>query len=288
MVRYGSPDVGFILQGGRSLLADLTTHSIDREAIIEETTVLGDADEQHAKVGINKAAITQEGFFDDGTDRIHDALVGLTEEIACVSDAGNALPSAGVARPCVGIKGQIQVNYQRAASRGELHKASASYKANGIVEECVLLAHHVARTADPGDTESTSHDNAASSAAGGAAYLQVSALALGGFTNVQEERAKRNIERQRLRLTERGLGLQERGLDIRERGQDITAQTSAERLLFEREEMHKRFGQQKVEFDAKQLKLRKDADGAQMLRFRTTIKELLDAGVQPDDRRIRN
>ena len=185
MVRYGSPDVGFILQGGRSLLADLTTHSIDREAIIEETTVLGDADEQHAKVGVNKAAITQEGLFDDGTDRINDALVGLTEEIACVSDAGNALPSGGVARPCVGIKGQIQVNYQRSASRGELHKAAASYMANGIVEECVLLAHHIARTADPGDTEATSHDNAASSASGGAAYLQVSALALGGYTNVQ-------------------------------------------------------------------------------------------------------
>ncbi|KKL47902.1 hypothetical protein LCGC14_2330870, partial [marine sediment metagenome] len=38
MTRYGSPDVGFILQGGRSVLADLTTHSMDREAITEETT----------------------------------------------------------------------------------------------------------------------------------------------------------------------------------------------------------------------------------------------------------
>ncbi len=185
MTRYGSPDVGFILQGGRSLLADLTTHSIDREAMTEDTTVLGDGDEQHAKVGINAAKIKQEGLFDDGTDRINDALVGLTEEIACAGDAGNALPAAGVARPCVGIKGQIQVDYERITNRGELHKAAASYKANGIVEECVLLHPHVAETSDPGDTESNSHDNAASSAAGGAAYLQVSALTLGGFTNLQ-------------------------------------------------------------------------------------------------------
>ena len=185
MARYGSPDVGFILQGGRNLLADLTVVTIDREAILEETTVLGDADEQHAAVGINKAVISQDGFYDDATDRINDALVGLSEQVACVGYAGNALPAAGVARPCVGIKGQIQSTYVRAASRNELHKASAAYMANGIVEECVLLAHHIARTADPGDTESTSHDNAASSAAGGAAYLQVSALALGGFTNVQ-------------------------------------------------------------------------------------------------------
>ena len=184
-MRYGSPDVGFILQGGRSLLADLTVVTIDREAILEETTVLGDSDEQHAKIGLNKAVITQEGFYDDGTDRINDALVGLTEEIACVGYAGNALPSSGVARPCVGIKGQLQTTYVRAASRNELHKASAAYVANGIVEELVLLAHHVARTSDSGDTESTSHDNAASSADGGAAYLQVSALALGGYDSVQ-------------------------------------------------------------------------------------------------------
>ena len=185
MVRYGSDQVGFILQGGRNLLADLTVVTIDREAIIEETMVLGDSDEQHAAVGVNKAIISQEGFYDDDTDRINDALVGLTEEVACIGYAGNALPSGGVARPCVGIKGQLQTTYVRAASRNELHKASAAYVANGIVEELVLLAHHVARTSDPGDTESNSHDNAASSASGGAAYLQVSALTLGGYTSVQ-------------------------------------------------------------------------------------------------------
>lgn len=185
MTRYGSPDVGFILQGGRSLLADLTTHSIDREAITEDTTVLGLGDEAHASVGLKKASISQEGIFDDDTDRINDALVGLTEEIACVGEAGNVLPAAGVARPCVGIKGQIQVNYNRIAERGALTKAAASYLANGIVEECVLLHPHIAETSDPGDTESNSHDNAASSANGGAAYLQVSALNLGGYTSVQ-------------------------------------------------------------------------------------------------------
>lgn len=185
MARYGSPDVGFILQGGRNLLADLTVVTIDRETILEETTVLGDAAEQHAKVGLNKAVITQEGFFDDDTDRSNDALVGLSEQVACIGYAGNALPSGGVARPCVGIKGQMQTTYVRGPSRGELHKASAAYVANGIVEECVLLANHIARTSDPGDTESTSHDNAASSASGGAAYLEVSALTLGGFTSVQ-------------------------------------------------------------------------------------------------------
>ena len=185
MTRYGSPDVGFILQGGRSLLADLTQHSIDREAMTEEVTVLGDNDEQHAKVGLNAASVTQEGIFDDGSDRINDALVGLTEEVACVGEAGNVLPASGVSRPCIGIKGQIQVNYNRIAERGGLHKAAASYKANGIVEECVLLHPHTVETSDPGDTESNSDDNAASSASGGAAYLQCSALTLGGFTNLQ-------------------------------------------------------------------------------------------------------
>ncbi len=42
-----------------------------------------------------------------------------------------------------------------------------------------------AETSDPGDTESNSHDNTVSSADGGAGYLQVSALVLGGYTSVQ-------------------------------------------------------------------------------------------------------
>ena len=184
MVRYGSPDVGFILQGGRNLLGDLVVVTIDREAILEDDTTLGDADGTHAKIGVNKAVVTQEGFYDDAADRINAALVGMTEEVACVGYAGNALPSGGVARPAVGFKGQIQNDYKRTASRGELHKASASYMANGIVEELVLLHPHSVETSDPGDTESTSHDNAASSANGGAAYLQCSVLTLGGFTDL--------------------------------------------------------------------------------------------------------
>ncbi len=184
MSRYGSPDVGFILQGGRNLLGDLTVVKIEREAIIEDDTTLGDSDETHAKVGINKAKISQEGFYDDAANRINVALVGMTEEVACVGYAGNALPASGVARPAVGIKGQIENTYERTGERNGLHKASAEYMANGPVEELVLLHPHTAETTDPGDTEMNSHDNAASSADGGAAYLQCSALTLGGFTDL--------------------------------------------------------------------------------------------------------
>ncbi len=184
MTRYGSPDVAFVLQGGRDLKADLTTHSIDREAIIEETLVLGESDETHAAVGINKASISQDGIFDDRANGINDALVGLTEEVMCVGFAGNVLPASGVARDFVGMKGQIQNNYNRIAERGALTKAAASYLANGIVEECKLLHPHTAETAASGNTDGNSHDNAASSANGGAGYMQISKLTLGGYTDV--------------------------------------------------------------------------------------------------------
>jgi hypothetical protein len=51
------------------------------------------------------------------------------------------------------------------------------------VEEGVVLHAHAAETAD-GDTTATSVDNAAQTTAGGAVYLQVSALTLGGFDDL--------------------------------------------------------------------------------------------------------
>lgn len=106
-------------------------------------------------------------------------------------------------------------------------------------------------------------------------------LALGGFTRAEEERAKRDLESERL-------GVLRRGQDVQKRGQDITAQTAAERLLADREEAHEKFGLAKLKFSAEQLKIRKDEDGAQLAGARNEIKKLLDAGFTRDDPRVRN
>lgn len=185
MVKRGSADVGFLLFGGRDIKGFMTTVNFTREAMLEEITGLGEPDERHAKVGLNKARLSQSGFFDDVAGGSNDALVGLAETVACVGFAGNVLPASGVARDFSGIDGAIQATYDRNPAKGELHKASAEMTMDGAVEEGKILHPLGAETSDPGDTESNSHDNTVSSADGGAGYLQVSALVLGGYTSVQ-------------------------------------------------------------------------------------------------------
>jgi hypothetical protein len=180
MTKYGSADVAFLLFGGRDIKGFMTTVNLTREAKIEETTGLGVADETHAKVGVNMARLTQSGFFDDAAGASNEALVGLAETVAAIGLAGNV-----IGRAFIGMDGAIQATYDRNPSKDELHKAAAAMTMDGAVEEGVILHELSAETSDPGDTESDSVDNAASSANGGAGYLEVTALALGGYTSVQ-------------------------------------------------------------------------------------------------------
>ena len=176
-MRYGSDQVGFVLLGGRDILGTLTDLDHDRMAVLEETTVLGVADESHAKVGVNRGSLKQRGFYDDAADSVNDALVTLAQSVMTIGLEGNTL-----GKQFTGWAGAIVAQYRRIASGAALHKADGDYQVTGKVEDGTILHTHKTETADP-FTE-TSDDNAASSANGGAGYLQVSALALGGFTNI--------------------------------------------------------------------------------------------------------
>lgn len=179
MARYGSGQVGFLLSGGYDLLGTSTELTIEREAILEETTVLGGADEEHAFVGVKRGRITQNGFYDDAADSSNDAMVGLAERVLVIGLEGNT-----VGKKFVGFAGAIQHMYSRVMSRGALHRANAEYQANGAIEEGVIIHTHSQETAASGNTEGSSVDNGASSASGGAGYLEISALTLGGYTDV--------------------------------------------------------------------------------------------------------
>lgn len=146
----------------------------------EETTALGDSATEHTYTGIQKATLTQQGFYDDaaaGQNAAFAANIG-TAPVLCFGIEGNT-----IGEKFIGYSGAMQVTWERIANRGQLHKANARYDGSGIVEEGLILQDHSAETGASGDTTASSVDNSASSASGGSGYVQVSALTLGGYTN---------------------------------------------------------------------------------------------------------
>jgi hypothetical protein len=179
MARYGSADVGFLVANGLNILGTVTQIEDVREAIIEETTALGVPWESHAAVGVKRFDLSQQGFYDDAANSSNAALVNPGASVVLAfAPAGNV---AG--RPFVGSP-MVQVDYVRNLSRGALHKANASYKSTGNHDEGVILHALGAETANGNTEGALSQDAGVLSSLGGAGYLEMTALTLGGFTNL--------------------------------------------------------------------------------------------------------
>lgn len=181
MARKSSADVGFLLIGGRSVLgAPLTEIGESRERLVEQVDGLGDTDDKWGDVGVSQFEMTQSGFYNSGTGSYHEALELSNPQVLMYGPEGNAIGDDIVA-----LSG-VRTTYNRLPARGEFHKANAVYKAEDGPEELGksrISAHHVARTT-AGPTDTASHDWTAATTVGGAAYLGVSALTLGGYTNL--------------------------------------------------------------------------------------------------------
>ena len=134
MTRYGYPDLKIEFDNSSDALQDMSQYimdtppSFDREAIIEEITAVGDNDEAHAKVGLNKVnTIDMGGAFDDqattGPDAIFNAL-GDTRTLK-ITWGGSKTSSV----ECI-IK-----NYVREAVRGALTLFEVTLQPTGAVTE---------------------------------------------------------------------------------------------------------------------------------------------------------
>lgn len=178
MARFGPADVNFLLVGGRNILNDTIQIQDSREALIEETTVLGSAVEEHAYVGVRRYTLSLNGFYNDAAGESDSALVTVGQSVVVMfATEGNT-----IGKPVVATL-MAQADYQRMIERGALHKVSASYVSEQGHDEAVILHALGARTTDD-DTEATPVDNGASSANGGTAYLEVEALTLDGYDSV--------------------------------------------------------------------------------------------------------
>lgn len=180
MARYGSNEIAFVLLGGYSIAGALSDLEATTEALLEETTTLGDAWVEQSPVGLQRAQLTLRGFYDDAQAGINAALAEQSgaRRVLCYGVEGNT-----IGKRFVGFAGAMQARYVRIATRGELHKARGEFAGAGVVEEGRIVHPLGAETAASGDTTGTPVDDGAASAAGGAAYLQVSGLVLGGYTS---------------------------------------------------------------------------------------------------------
>lgn len=181
MAKYGSAQVGFLLVGGFSLLAsdvfDLSG-PVD-EAVMDESTALGDGWTEHLPSGLRKLTLRQNGLFDDVAAGVNAAFTGnqQLERVVCITYTGNAIGNR-----FIGLKGAFGATVSRVAARGQLHRMNIEYVVTGPKDEGVILQRLAAQTVT-GDTQSAdSQDNGASTANGGAGYLQVTAYS--GFTTV--------------------------------------------------------------------------------------------------------
>lgn len=181
MAKYSSADVAFLLVDGYNLLGVTTDLEEDSEALLEESHGLGEAWQKHAGVGLQKAALSQQGFYDDAADSVNAALSGQqqTSRIVCYGFEGNT-----IGKRFVGLAGAFGAMYKRVANRGALHKANAQYTVTGQKDQGVIL-HALSAETGNGNTEgASSQDAGTSSANGGAGYFQLPALTLGTATNL--------------------------------------------------------------------------------------------------------
>lgn len=181
MAKRGSADVGFLLIDGRNVLGDITDVEDTQEALIEDTTVLGDSYEEQGYVGVRRYTLNQQGFYNDVADGINAALVNPgTVHVLSFAPEGNT-----IGKLCVSAS-LVQADYVRQISRGALHKANATYQTSAGHEDGLILHTLKAETADSGNTQGADsvNDVLAPTAKGGVGYLQVNALALGGHTDL--------------------------------------------------------------------------------------------------------
>lgn len=181
MTRQGSAQAAIVLYDGYDIRGQTTEYDLAVESPVEDTTVLGITDITQEPVGYVGATLDLKGFYDDAAGAINQALVGVaTEGVLCLGVEGNAL-----GKRFFGATSGIGFAYKRLVKVGGLHRAEAQFVCSGAFDDGdgarILYPLQTITAAVAG---STALDGGASSSGGGAGYLQVPALTLGGYTSV--------------------------------------------------------------------------------------------------------
>lgn len=180
MAAYGQSSI-FLLAAGYPVTGYIMDGAFHKEALTEQSDTWGDSWVENSGVGMTRANLSiGNGFYDDASgasDEIMQALKGVSA-VCILGLAGNV-----IGRGFVGMSGMINNTFTRTASRGALHKFSGEFVNSGLVEEGQIV-HALGAESGDDTAEGTPVDGGASSSDGGSGYLEVTALALGGYDDI--------------------------------------------------------------------------------------------------------
>lgn len=169
MAKRGSADVAFVLLDGREIAGSLVSFEDKHAARTEQSDGLGDAWTEHQFIGVREAEITWDGFYDDGTGSLHQALSTGPGQSKILT---YGLEGTATGARFVGWEGALQGNYERLMELAGLQKARATFKTNGAVDEGrILKTWRPPAGGTTGDTTGTPYDWGVSTT-GGVGYLQ--------------------------------------------------------------------------------------------------------------------
>ena len=198
MVVRGAADVSFLLVDGYDILGTVTELNDKQYALTEETHALGDAYVENSFVGIRRAEITQQGFYDDAAGSVHAALAtgpGNSSRVLCYGPEGTATGA--------NFKGMVavQVDYSVEPGRAVLHKANAMYHTNGRFDQGKILYTHKASAGTSAETgnavqrvDASGVASTVSSTGGGAGYFQLSAFTSGALATAIQSRIQHSSD----------------------------------------------------------------------------------------------
>ena len=178
MVRFGAPDTGPALLGGYNIISDLLEITGKKTAVLEETTVLGDSVDSYANVG-NAFPVTK---YEDG--KLMGFYPGSASALLAFQQASGVLvyglEGDTIGNPSIAVEG-LRSTISRQATRDALTRIEAEFKSASGIHEAVIIANLAARAEA---AETITVDNAAATTTGSRSYLNITALTLGGYTNV--------------------------------------------------------------------------------------------------------
>lgn len=177
MAKYGQDDA-FVLVDGYDISGDTFELSPEIEVLLEQTDGFGDSWEEQSNVGVKRAVVAHRSFYDDADNATAEALVGQTSSrVFTAGIEGNAQGKKAICS-----NGILQRRSARGITRGELHKISAEYE-GAKMEDAVIIQHLVADSGG-GPMSDGTYVFPTALETGGTAYLQVTALTLGGYTSI--------------------------------------------------------------------------------------------------------
>ncbi len=178
---WGSDKVGFFLVGPYNLCA--VTGKIERgaELKLKDTTPLGVKAEEYSSSGVRGVTLTQEGWFDDAANSMHDALkdVPATFNTLMLAPSGNIKGSKLMA--CAGM---LKVGYKIGVEVSNVHGANGVYSVSSAIQEGLIVLD-LAELAGDGNSDAQYVDLGAGPwANGGTVYGAATAITLSGRPDV--------------------------------------------------------------------------------------------------------